>query len=296
MAVAFACTKQEIITIEDNDAPYYDEIPTLLVENYINKLFIDLLGREPTDIEMAEEVEILQNNKLQRAAREALIIKLQRDTSYREGDISYKHAYYNQLYNMVKAHLIEGASSDEINELLGPLHFSLTEYLAGGGMVSDSFYVATYKEVHKLEILLGAGDAYREDSIGIVDLFKITINNAVYDQINMNTFNFVNATFDNLFYRYPTTEEFYIAYDMIENFTSGQLFGQIGSNKDDYISILGNSLELSEGIIIWSYESLLARRPTTQETYDVLLDFHNEQNLQNLQLRLMRSDEYANFN
>lgn len=290
-----ACTKQEIITIDNNQVPYYDEIPTLLVENYVNKIFIDLLGREPTDIEMQQEVEALQNAKLQRTAREALITKLQNDTTYVDGDISYKYAYCRQVYEMTKAHLIEGASSDEINEILGPIASSLVQYLAAGGTTADSFYIATHEVVQKLETLLEAGDDYREDSIDIFDLFEINIDNAVYDNINMNTFNYVNATFDNLFYRYPTDEEFYIAYEMIENSTTGQLFGQTGSSKDDYVAIVGKSIELSEGIIIWVYESLLARRPSTQETYDVLLDFHENHDFKGLQLRLMCTDEYANF-
>ena len=41
--------KKDIEIINDNDAPYYGEIPTLLLENYVNRLYIDLLGREPLD-------------------------------------------------------------------------------------------------------------------------------------------------------------------------------------------------------------------------------------------------------
>ena len=43
------CQKEVEIQINGNKTPKYDDVPTIHVENYINRLFIDLLGREPTD-------------------------------------------------------------------------------------------------------------------------------------------------------------------------------------------------------------------------------------------------------
>ena len=43
------CTKDEAQIFTDNDAPYYDKVPSVKVRNYVNRLFIDLLGREPLD-------------------------------------------------------------------------------------------------------------------------------------------------------------------------------------------------------------------------------------------------------
>ena len=48
---ASACKKEDNI-IPNNNVPYYGEIPTLLLENYVNRCYIDLLGREPLDDEM----------------------------------------------------------------------------------------------------------------------------------------------------------------------------------------------------------------------------------------------------
>ena len=52
----FSC-KNNVEIINDNDAPYYGEIPTLLLENYVNRLYIDLLGREPFDTEIQNDVQ-----------------------------------------------------------------------------------------------------------------------------------------------------------------------------------------------------------------------------------------------
>ncbi len=50
--LGFLSCKKDIEIIADNDAPYYGELPTLLLENYVNRLYIDLIGREPLDAEM----------------------------------------------------------------------------------------------------------------------------------------------------------------------------------------------------------------------------------------------------
>ena len=87
--VISSCKKDPQI-LENNDPPYYAETPTVLVEFYINRLFIDLIGREPFDEEMANEVAFLRSYDLSMEGRDSLILKLQTDTNYIPGDSSYK--------------------------------------------------------------------------------------------------------------------------------------------------------------------------------------------------------------
>ncbi|HOY29297.1 MAG TPA: hypothetical protein PLR96_10010, partial [Flavobacteriales bacterium] len=47
MALALvACKKEELVVRPDNEAPDYDGVASVVVRNYVNRLFIDLLGRE----------------------------------------------------------------------------------------------------------------------------------------------------------------------------------------------------------------------------------------------------------
>jgi len=39
-----ACTRERLKVEPDNNAPWYGNVPTILVENYVNRVFIDLLG------------------------------------------------------------------------------------------------------------------------------------------------------------------------------------------------------------------------------------------------------------
>ena len=133
------------------------------------------------------------------------------------------------------------------------------------------------------------------DSMEIKDVFGILLYNAVYDRINMNSFNFLRASFNDLFSRLPTQSEFDKGYDMIEYDQSEVLFGIPGQSKGDYIDILVNSKEFYEGIIRWLYQTLLAREPSTTEVFTHMSTFYLDRDVQKLQKYILRTDEYANF-
>lgn len=111
----------------------------------------------------------------------------------------------------------------------------------------------------------------------------------------MNTFNFVNASFDNMFFRFPTEQEFLTGYNMVEFNQPGSLLGASGQNKDEYARILADSREFYEGLIVWSYQLLLAREPSTAETNNLMIDLFVDHDLQKVQRTIMITDEYAHF-
>ena len=292
MAFSFFACEKETIIIPNNNAPNYDEIPTILLENYVNRLYIDLIGREPLDEEMNLDVQFLRDNNVTIESRDTLISKLQFDTTYVEGDISYKNAYFHRLYEMVKVRMIEGASNAYIENEMGIfLFFYEVDSLAGNLIGAHNNLINYYrlKDVIESEALL------YNNFIDIKEMHRRMLNNAIYDQINMNTFNFVNAAFDNLLFRYPTQNEFNCSYSMIEDEIPQIVLGFSGSNKDDLINIICNSREFYEGIIHWSYLTLLARVPSTIETDYLMNDFYITCDFHKLQRYIMKTDEYAHF-
>lgn len=275
-----------------NRAPYYDKIPTVLIENYVNRLYIDLIGREPLDVEMVAEVEKLKNKSLGEQAREELILRLQTDTTYREGDISYKRAYYHRFYELCKVRCLEGASNSIFAENIGNYNFAIVKDSLNG----DSLGMEISKSGRQKEQnVLDAESDYFNDSITVNEVMARMLNNSVYDQINMNTFNFVNASFDDLFFRFPTQAEFENGFNMIEYNRSLHLLGQSGQNKGDYIYILSRSREFYQGMITWAYITLLARYPASAELAKEFTIFYNTGDFQKVQRNIMKTDEYANF-
>ncbi|MCF8463535.1 MAG: hypothetical protein K9G41_01735 [Flavobacteriales bacterium] len=289
--IASGCKKDPEL-VPGNDAPYYSEVSDLLIENYINRVYIDQIGREPFDSEMNAERLALKAANLSLEAREAMILKLQTNTDFIAGDISYKHAYYNRLYEQGKARFMEAASNAEIQEVMGPI---------ASGILPDSLNgnwegVAERRlQLAKLQAVLDSEAEYFNGEIGIADMCAAMVYNAVFDEINMNTFNFVNASFDNLFFRFPTNAEFYAGFNMIEYNQPASLMGQSGQNKQEFVTILVGSRNFYEGLIIWSYQVLLAREPSTAETNQLMIDLWLDHDLQKVQRAIMVTDEYAHF-
>lgn len=288
----FSSCKNDVELIPDNDAPYYDNIPDVLIENYINRIYIDLLGREPLDAEMNAELSFLKESDLSFEARRKLIVKLQTDTVFIEGDLSYEIAYYHRQYEVIKVRMIEGASAAQIGEQMGPISFGIYVDSMNGNFVGME---NGKQELKKYQDLLDAEWQYRDSMITINEVYRRMMFNGIYDVINMNTFNFINATFDNLFFRFPTQYEFYTGYNMVESNTSGILYGQSGQNKDDYLNILVSSREFYEGLIIFEYRNLLARDPKTNETIKLIQDLAQTRNLLLVQQEIMITNEYAHF-
>lgn len=288
-----SCKKDEETVFENNTIPDYDEVPTILVQNYVNRLFIDLIGREPVDVEMDNEVAFLEENNLSADARQTLIDKLMFDEAFIEGDSSYNHAYYQRIYESAKARMIEGASEGSILEDYNILFGQAYADSVNGNFTSYELNKTAYE---KLQAVMDSRIELREGEITIDEMFRRLIDNQIYDQINMNSFNFVNATFDDLFYRFPTTEEFDNAYQIIDANQAGVIFGQVAQNKAEYLEILTTTSEYFEGMIHWAFISLLAREPSSNEVFTLIGNFQNDLNFPAVQRSILITDEYAGFN
>ncbi len=285
-----SCNDAEIIP--NNDAPYYGEIPTILLENYVNRIYIDLIGREPLDEEMINDVQYLRDSNVTIESRDSLLYKLQFDTTYIEGDSSYKHAYFHRIYETVKVRLLEGASNTYIS---ADLNMWWGAYVQDS--INDNLLSANKKllEYHTLNNVLKSELEYYNNEIEINEMHRRMIYNSVYDKINMNTFNFINAVFDNLLFRFPTQYEFDEAYTMIEINSAQIVLNVSGNNKEDFCYIITDSREFYEGMIIWAYHSLLARDPSTQEIDILMQNFYENHDFQWVQRQIMQTNEYAHF-
>jgi len=286
------CTKDKQVLVPDNTAPDYSGIPTIKIQNYINRTFIDLIGREPSYTELDEGVSILRAGTLSKEVRIAYIKKLQESTDFVEGDGSYLAAYHLNIYGLAKARCLEGASDAEMESGRAPILHGIEIDSLNGDLEGVE---KGKQELKRIDDVLTSKDEMQQGKIFFNDMLARMANCPTYDKINMNTFNFINATFDNFFWRYPTSFEFEQGYNMVEHNIPSVLFGQSGQTKADYLNILKNNGEIYEGAIIWCYRLLVARAPSTQETYALLPDFVNHKRIQIIQQQIMSTDEYANF-
>lgn len=291
-AFAVGCRKTTERIVPNNQAPWYDGVPTVLVENYVNRLFIDLLGREPIDAEMDEHVAFLRAGNLSLDARAALITRIQTDTLPVAGDSSYASVYYKRLYEQMKVRLLEGVSDANLNQEIGILRQGAVVDSLNGDSTAMREKQALMR---KFELVLQSQWDYRYGLQNLDTVCARMVDNPVYDFINMNSFNFINATFDNLYFRFPTQSEFERAYEMVDASEPASLFGQTGSNKDDYIRIVVAQREFWQGLVIWAYKTMLARDPASAEVYQAMQQLQQNRNFHLTLRNILVTDEYANF-
>jgi PAS domain-containing protein len=284
--------KNDDVLIKNNSVPNPYLVPEIKVLNYINRLYIDLLGRTPTQVEKDRELLFLREHNLSIPSRIDLIERLQFDSTYVEGDSSYSIAYYNRQYELCKSRLLEGVDDGEMSGQIGILQFGVTVARLEG----DSARVyRNLLEISRYQRVLQSRLAYRYGQITIREMYSAMLNNGIYDIINMNSFNFVNASFDDLFDRFPTAQEFENAYAVIDRNEGRFIFGQFVDHKFDYCRALTESVSFAEGLVRWTCFNLMGRQPTPNELYRLTKNF-TENHLHTLiQRHYLQSNEYAQF-
>lgn len=277
----------------DGNTPYSTfNVSDIKIENYINRLFIDIIGREPLDTELTDEVIRLKAGGLKRESRDSLIVRLMTDTTFRENEFSYKAAFVQNLYNLAKVRCLEGAADSDIELRISILKNGAYKDSLEGNW--DGYYLKLY-EARKNEATLASLQALFEGLILYHQMYSFMIDNVVYDAINMNTFNYVRATFDQLLWRLPTDQEFDHSFNMIEFNQPAQLFGQTGTDRNDYIRILTESNEMLEGMLIWCFQTFLSRPPSPGEIVTLLPGYISHKDINRIIAQILVTDEYANF-
>lgn len=292
LAFQVACNQSESIVVPDNKIPDYKGVSTLRVENYVQRLFIDLLGREATDIERISFTNQLKSAELHDSCRLRLARVLMFDTTYHQGDSSYRHAFSQRVYDISKARFLEGASDPSIAQFIGNLNFAILVSRLNG----DSVGVYRCLDARKKYFdILNSRFEFRKQLSDYRKMCAVMMNNTIYDDINMNSFNFVNAVFDNCLLRKPTKDEFSRSYAIIEKNTPSQIFNQVAGNKAEFCDAVTKSDAFHEAQIRWFYFVLIQRDASTAEVSALFHPFFQNHAIETIIENVVITDEYAQF-
>ncbi len=288
VCLCFACTTKETIyeteptnvIIDDNTPPPYEQVTTVQIQNYINKVYIDLLGREPLDSELADDTELLKSNNLSDAARESLLTELMQESNY-----------YARLYEIYTGAYLNGADDVDITERLQTYIFLEQQAQQQGDYLTAQ---VLQFEISRLTDLQAAIGDYEDGEIDISEFMSRICNNDIYEEINMGSENFVLACFENFLKRFPTETELAAGITMVDGF-SAQLLLKDGTSKLDFLRIITTTPEFFEGLAVDVYQQLLARLPDSEEMTDATLMLGDDRDYQALQRVILKSEEYAGF-
>ena len=269
-----SCTKIEDIIVGDNTLPPDYTIENTTIENYINKLYISTIGREPTEAEFTTDFNLLRNANLSQKSREIVI-----------DGILNKSEYSFNLFTLESANILNSVDTAKINERIS----SYQQFLLVTTNFLDSIYVAN--ELERMLTFQNSLTAFYLGTTTITELYSAMANNIFFDEINMGTENFVVAMFQHFLSRYPTDSELESAKDMVDD-KNATLFFETGNGKNDFLDIFFTSNEYFTGQTNILFNRYLFRNPSSEESVNYSLDYINTGDYKSLQKRILSSDEF----
>lgn len=271
-----ACSQPEgeLIIVPDNTAPPDLSVPEVIKENYVNKLFISLLGRKPSDLELNGALAILDRDNAAEADRKVLV-----------SDILNQPEYAQRSFDIARVEILNNLDTAEISQ-----NIFIFNQLKNDPQYADFIDIIDF-EIGRLQALRSIPDALQAGSISRIDMHRRCVDNSFYDEINMGTQNFVLAMFEYFLDRYPTEAEESSAILMIDGFNS-VLFGVEGKNKEDFLDIFFASDDYFEGQVVDIYQDFMFRLPSSQEMSSATIAYQESQDYADVLTDILTTDEY----
>lgn len=278
LAILSSCTKHEEVLIPNNVPPPDSTLSSIVIDTYVNKAYISILGRKPSDTEKAEGVTLLESAQLSQTSRESFI-----------QSVLDKPEYYENLYKNYYTYLLVNFDTATItqNILIFQLLLTQPEY--------EPYYDLLNEEIGRLEELQDVYYELAAGNITVAQMHRTLINNSFYDELNMGTENFITATFEHFLSRYPSDAELAEATKIVDGL-SGVLFFQIGTSKQDFMDIFFASEDYYGGQVKIVVEGYLFRSPTTEESAYYTTYYKNTGDYKGLLKKVLTTDEYVGIN
>jgi hypothetical protein len=268
-----SCGEKEI-WIKDNVPPPDLTVEDIVIENYIQKCYISLLGKKANTNELNAAFELLRENPRDDEKRKSFV-----------NDLVLNPLYFKNEINTIRGDYLNGVDSTEIANQITIFEFIITS-------TNNAFEIELFEnEINRLEKLQNAAIKWENAEITTTDLHVITVNNSFYDDINMGSENFVVSLFQNFAFRYPTVAELNAGKSLFDGAPSVFLL-QSGKNKNDLQNIFFNSIQYYEGVVSTLFQRYFYRNPTSFEIELYSKPLIQEKNYTSLQVKLLASKEY----
>ena len=273
--VLFSCGKEDPIIIDGNTPPPDSTIETVILENYVNKLYISMLGREPNASELHDGLIVL-GKEASESDRLTLVEQVQNNEEY-----------YENLFDTFRQDYLSGIDTMEIHYEYIVVFENLIEE-ANNPIALEMLQ----NSLNKLLNLYNVGINLQNENINTIEAHQLCVDNRIYDDINMGTENYVISVFQNFLHRYPTLAELKNSSVMVDG---GQAicFGVNGDSKNDFNNIFFEHDGYFEGQVITVYNKLLFRAPNSEEATFLANSYKINKSYQDLQQALLVSDEFA---
>jgi len=269
-----SCTKKEDVQVKNNEAPPDSTVNDVILTNYINRVYISVLGREPDATEKTNGFNILRQNDISMDSRNRFL-----------DSVFTKKEYFDHLYDLARIDLLN--NQDTIYIRFYAYLFDSLSNLPAYAAYSQQLKI----EVKRLDSLELVPHDLLNHIINVTGMNKRCVNNYFYDQINMGSENFVVSIFQHFLNRYPTTSELANGKLMVEGGVAN-LFLQSGQTRDDFLNIFFSSDDYYEGTIRLLYKRYLFRDPTSVEMNAATQSYKSSTDYIKSQKEILSTNEY----
>ncbi|NVK28695.1 MAG: hypothetical protein HWE14_11660 [Flavobacteriia bacterium] len=268
-----SCEREVVNVVGGNNPPEDPTVSFQQRDRYIERVYITLLGRKPDTAEHSAARAIIDQNPRDSAQRYTWLSSI---TSSRSVAV--------KRWDDIRSELLESVDTTEIANLI----VSLSILMQGAPPEQQFIYQA---EIDRLVRIQFVPDSLHTGTYSTRDAHRLAVDNAIYDDINMGSENFVVSVFDHFLYRYPTQFELESSKRMVEGFRD-VLFLQGGEGKQDFLDIFYNSDGYVEGQVRYVYSNYLFREPLAYELLTERDRFKADYDFESMQLRILSTDEY----
>ncbi len=271
----WSCDSQEEVLVPDNTAPPDATISDIVVESYVNRTYISVLGRKADNQEFDQAFALLRTNNLAEADRATFV-----------NGILGSDAYYDNQFDVARTLHLNSVDTTTIRDQIFIFQIGLSD------PAQSAFHDIYQAEIDRLAAVLASPTELKAGTIGIRDMHARLAYNYVYDQINMGTQNFVISMFQNFLFRYPTEAERAASETMVDGFPS-QIFLATGRSKDDFVNIFFQSNDYYEGQVRDVFSRFLFREPDVEELETLSVDYQQSNDFEALMRAVLTSDEFV---
>lgn len=265
---------RDVIIPGNNPPPDYS-IDSATINIYVNKAYINIIGREPLGNEKTNALVLLRQNNFSVANRKQFV----------QGLLNRLEVNSNLLI-LARSEYLGNTDSFDIAQQIFVFQNALT--------IPDyaPFYAIIQTEIRRLDTLQTTLQQMNAGTCSYKEMLRRTINNYFYDQLNMGTENFVVSTYQNFLFRYPTNGELAACKIMVDGQNS-LAFLQTGKNKNDYMGIFFSTNDFYEGQVRYIFKKYLFREPNSAEMAYYSSIYKANDNYKDLQLEVFSLNEYA---
>ena len=267
-----SCSDEEVIP--DNAAPPDQTIENVTISNYVNRVYVSVLGREASESEKNTGYNLLRQNNLSNTSRSQFL-----DQVFSSGN------YLPHLYDFARTELLNNLDTAQITFYLYLFNLDLQD------TAYQLYWSVFIYEIERLDSLQRVPADLANNLLDITHLHKRCANNYFYDQINMGTENFVISCFQHFLNRYPTTNELSEGKKMVDG-APAILFLESGQSKTEFLNIFFASRDYQEGLAINLYKRYLLRNPTSIEMGNAVQSFSTTHDYVQMQKDILSTNEY----